>query len=62
MRLSDNMIEHLKQEAEKIEHGEIIIKFNGTQQFIDVKAGNTKRFKEEEDGFKGDKESEVREG
>lgn len=44
MELSKNVLEHIKQEAERVHHGRIIIELNATANKIDVVTESRERF------------------
>ena len=46
MKLNENIIEHIKQEAERIHHGKLIIEINDTAGKVDVVTESRERFTE----------------
>lgn len=54
MKIPDNLINHIKSEAEKMEYGKIIININKTANGVDVVTEKRERFEksEREDNFR----------
>lgn len=49
MEIDQNTINHIKEEARKMEHGKIVVQINGTSSYVDVVVEKRQRFKKESD-------------
>lgn len=52
MKIDQNTINHIQEEAGKMDHGKIIIQINGSSSYVDVVVEKRQRFTKEKEGKK----------